>query len=151
MYPRTLVSSRSLTDPSGALYTPSVTDAWSETGDDEALVITFDGLDADQRDGAELAAFTRDLKTPADDWEDNRATRTPFLFDSRSTLSPTESMQVLFLSVLGIAVGWCPSPPGAAWARAPESSNRIAQRLREGEKDVPRVHRVQELLGRPKA
>jgi hypothetical protein len=94
-----------------------VTAAWSETSDGGALVITFDGIDADRRDKAELAAFMSDLNTPADDddWEGHRSSARPF-FDARRTTSPTQAMRVTFLCVLGFVTGWLAIRIGGAVA-----------------------------------
>jgi hypothetical protein len=90
---------------------------WTELEDAGTVVIAFDGMDADKRDAAELAAFARDLATPArDDFELEGSSSSPMLFDRGATQSLTSAMRAMFYFVLGIATGWLAMWGGASLA-----------------------------------
>jgi len=90
---------------------------WTEVDDAGTVVIAFDGVDADKRDAAELAAFARDLATPArDDEERAGSSRASMLLDRGSTQSVTSAMRGMFHLVLGIACGWLAMWGGASLA-----------------------------------
>jgi hypothetical protein len=92
---------------------------WTEAEDAGAVVITFDGIDADKRDATELAAFTRDLAMPVrDDGHDSRLAGSPMAFDRRPTQSPTSAIRAIFYVLLGIATGYVALRAGIALAAA---------------------------------
>lgn len=80
---------------------------WTEVEEEGAVVITFDGIDAEKRDAAELAAFTRDLTLPPrEDGIDEGPSESLWRFDNRRTRSPTALLRGMFYLLFGLATGY---------------------------------------------